>query len=463
MDFIDLIKNPLDAKTTGDMLWAGVDITGSLVQQLHVFITFAFVVLYMTRLGEALTDENSRWTQKHLWLLFFLSVATAVWGCLGTAFNVTTGQPEDRNFSDMLKPLESSQGILNIRDMIAMAAGFVGGIGFGLITGTVAALVRLALGGVNELALASAFAALLLGLLGGLLHNKSTPSQYLPLMAMLAGLLATVIQRIILLLALTPLFGKDYAWRLTFIVLFPKLFANVFGIGLITLILGMVKKRQQEAKKELSYRRIQILALRAQVEPHFLRGTLNHIRAIIRPYPEQARSQLKNLAEYFQKTHPLVKRELITLREELDHTLKYLSFWQSRHKDMFNYPQDLLDTLEPSLLAFGVPPFSVHVLAENARTHGFASNKPFKLDITVRDGGDFFDIILADNGRGIPKDKLEDIGRRSVESTTGTGTALCNLQEMLHLTLGQGARLNIASIVGKGTIVTLTLPKRKML
>ena len=67
---------------------------------------------------------------------------------------------------------------------------------------------------------------------------------------------------------------------------------------------------------------------------------------------------------------------------------------------------------------------------------------------------------VSDNGRGIPPERLADLGRRPVRSERGSGTALFQLSQVLALVFGSHAGLAISNRPGAGTDVMLTVPKR---
>ncbi len=87
---------------------------------------------------------------------------------------------------------------------------------------------------------------------------------------------------------------------------------------------------------------------------------------------------------------------------------------------------------------------------------------------SLRSDGDL-EVVVADTGVGIPKDKiaqaLEPFGQihetaHAVGEVTGTGLGLPLAKAMVEL---HGGHLTLDSDVGKGTIVTITFPSRRVL
>jgi two-component system, LytTR family, sensor histidine kinase LytS len=67
---------------------------------------------------------------------------------------------------------------------------------------------------------------------------------------------------------------------------------------------------------------------------------------------------------------------------------------------------------------------------------------------------------VSDNGRGIPPERLADLGRRPVGSERGSGTALFQLAQVLALVFGSHAGLAVSNRPGAATDVMLAVPKR---
>lgn len=76
-----------------------------------------------------------------------------------------------------------------------------------------------------------------------------------------------------------------------------------------------------------------------------------------------------------------------------------------------------------------VPPFLIQILVENAIKHAFTNRKQGNdIDVSViKETATHVRIIVQDNGQGISKDKMHLLGETSVESESGTGSALENL------------------------------------
>jgi two-component system cell cycle sensor histidine kinase PleC len=82
--------------------------------------------------------------------------------------------------------------------------------------------------------------------------------------------------------------------------------------------------------------------------------------------------------------------------------------------------------------------------------------------VTGRHGSDGFVVTISDTGIGIPQRDIQKLGRpfeqvenQFTKSRGGSGLGLAISRSLVELHQGT---LDIASVVGKGTTVTVTLP-----
>ncbi|MGN1063738.1 MAG: sensor histidine kinase [Alphaproteobacteria bacterium] len=92
-------------------------------------------------------------------------------------------------------------------------------------------------------------------------------------------------------------------------------------------------------------------------------------------------------------------------------------------------------------------------------------NGQIKIDFKIGEMGDFL-LSVADNGIGIPADKLEMVVKPFVQvenimtrSHKGSGLGLALVDKIMHL---HGGKMDIASQVGHGTVITLSFPPMRV-
>ncbi len=198
----------------------------------------------------------------------------------------------------------------------------------------------------------------------------------------------------------------------------------------------------------------EIKSLQAQVNPHFFFNAINTISALIRVDSEQARILLIQLSHYFRANLQGARTNLIPLEKELEHVQAYLSIEQARFPE--RYQVDF--AFEPHLNHVLLPPFIIQLLVENAIRHAFEGRKKDNhVSVSIRTTGETIVLSIRDNGFGIKKDRLEKLGRETVPSEKGTGSALENLNKRLLSLFGEAAALHIETSP-EGTMVSCTIP-----
>lgn len=198
-----------------------------------------------------------------------------------------------------------------------------------------------------------------------------------------------------------------------------------------------------------------IKALQAQVHPHFLFNSLNTISILCRTDAGKARKLLLELSSFFRGNLHGASQLLVPLQNEIENVQAYLSLEQTRFPDKYHVELQVEPGLENAL----IPPFILQPLVENAINYGFTRSKA-KGEITIQISSDVdsIRIIVTDNGNGIPTEVLGIIGKQTITSTNGTGTAIFNINERLQGIYNGQASFEITSDAGNGTTITISMP-----
>lgn len=226
----------------------------------------------------------------------------------------------------------------------------------------------------------------------------------------------------------------------------------VYGLGeLFSTQLELVEaEKQAKLVKDAK-----IKALQAQIHPHFLFNSLNTISALCRTNPEKARELLLDLAAFFRGNIQGARNLYCTLEHEIETVQAYIALVQARFPEKYKFHFHI----EPYLKKCIVPPFILQPLVDNAVKYGFPGSKQ-KGDIIIQIYSEHkqLKIKVADNGKGIPEEKLKILGKNVVESNKGNGTALFNIYERLIGLYNNKAEFKIDSKVDQGTTVTISIP-----
>lgn len=214
-------------------------------------------------------------------------------------------------------------------------------------------------------------------------------------------------------------------------------------------------ERVHREEKEL--RKTELKALQAQINPHFLYNTLDSIQWMC----EQGKT--KDAAEMVRALARLFRisisrgRELITLREELQHAENYLIIQSYRYRSQFSYTIDASDELMDCLCN----KITIQPLIENAIYHGIDRMvDEGKIKITVKPAADASDDILitvSDNGIGMTKEQCGKILAKDRSDSGGIGVK--NVNDRLKIYFGEKYGLSIESELDVGTTVTVRIPK----
>ena len=216
----------------------------------------------------------------------------------------------------------------------------------------------------------------------------------------------------------------------------------------------MVREHEQKQKSELN-------ALQAQINPHFLYNTLDIIVWMIENgQREDAIRVVTALARFFRIS--LSKgRNIIPVRDELEHVRNYLLIQEMRYKNKFRYqitcPEACANLTTIKLV--------VQPIVENAIYHSMDfMDGDGLIDIRADTDGRDLTVTVSDNGLGMPPDVVERLLTASPQpgaqtgGKRGSGIGLRNVQERIRLYFGSEYGVTIQSEPDEGTVVTLHLP-----
>jgi LytS/YehU family sensor histidine kinase len=209
---------------------------------------------------------------------------------------------------------------------------------------------------------------------------------------------------------LEDLFALDFLFELTS-------YLGILAAGFARSYFLRYQERQRqtsELKAQLAQARLE--TLRMQINPHFLFNTLHAISSLVERDPKGVRRIIARLSSLLRYTLEDSSRQEVPLREELQFLDGYLEIQQIRFQDYLeieqNIDQDVLDALVPNLI--------LQPLVENAIKHGVAPTMgPGRITIEARRVDEWLELIVSDNGPGLPPDGLSEdkgLGLKNVET-----------------------------------------------
>lgn len=199
---------------------------------------------------------------------------------------------------------------------------------------------------------------------------------------------------------------------------------------------------------------------RNRINPHFLFNTLECIRSMASAYDAEPIEEIVcSLSELFR--YSLYSGTVVLLKDELAHVKNYVSVMQQRYPDSVYLRIRTTEKAEnETTLSMVLQP-----LVENSIKHGIKKKSPLIIQIrgdVTPDGK--LEITIADNGPGIPGEKLKDIRQllgnwRAMENTDPQNhVGLENIYRRLKLLAGDECEFDIDSVEGYYTVVRFKIP-----
>ena len=205
----------------------------------------------------------------------------------------------------------------------------------------------------------------------------------------------------------------------------------------IWLHLQFVREHEQAL---LAEQRIQVM--KSQIQPHFLFNTLSTIQALCRTDPEKAFHTIEKFGQYLrQNIDSLDQSDLIPFERELEHTRIYAEI------EMIRFPSITVE-YNISDNSFDVPALTVQPIVENAIRHGIRVRKNGIVSVSTFRTEDDHVIVIKDNGKGFDTE--------AAANADGTHIGIQNVRERVEKICG--GSLDIESVPGKGTTVTIKIP-----
>ena len=152
------------------------------------------------------------------------------------------------------------------------------------------------------------------------------------------------------------------------------IYAIVFA-AVISVVIRVQRKRlinKERARSKLQ--ELEMQALRAQMNPHFIFNCLSSInRFVLMNETEAASDYLTKFSRLIRTVLNNSKRALISLDDELEMLKLYLDMEKLRFQDGFEYSISIADNVEPENVF--IPPLLFQPFAENAVWHGLMHKK----------------------------------------------------------------------------------------
>ncbi|GAB88233.1 sensor histidine kinase [Gordonia rhizosphera] len=236
-------------------------------------------------------------------------------------------------------------------------------------------------------------------------------------------------------------------------------------LGAVAEVARYVSSQIELADLETSRARLdraEVLALRAQISPHFIYNALNTIASFVRTDPNRARELILDFADFTRYSFRAAG-EYTLLADELRNIDRYLTLERARFGTALNVKLQVA----PEVLNVVVPFLALQPLVENAVRHGLAAKGGGTITIIARDEGTDCVITVEDDGVGMDPELLRsgDIDALGPDDDKPTGEShgarvgLTNVDHRLRAAFGNDYGLVVETGIGAGTRVGMRVPK----
>lgn len=206
----------------------------------------------------------------------------------------------------------------------------------------------------------------------------------------------------------------------------------------------------------LEKKNVELQALQAQINPHFLHNTLETISsyAVIND-AEEISDMASALSKMFR--YSLRNLEVVTVDSEIEHVKNFMIVMEHRFQKKLHVIYDIA----PEAHDAEVVKLSLQPIVENAFQHGLRKLRyEGTITIRARKRSDFLVIQIIDNGSGISPERLNEIqamlDKNEIRGNMGIG--LSNVSRRIQLIFGEEYGLKVTSKPGAGTIVEMEIP-----
>jgi LytS/YehU family sensor histidine kinase len=221
---------------------------------------------------------------------------------------------------------------------------------------------------------------------------------------------------------------------------------------------ALEKQRLENEKKQTE---LEMQALRAQMNPHFIFNCLSSInRFILKNESKIASNYLTRFSRLMRMVLNNSQKPLIALDDELEMLELYLEMERLRFKNSFDYAITFLNAIDSDNVF--IPPLLLQPFCENAIWHGLMHKEgQGRLDVELSMRDNILYCVITDNGVG--REKAEEMNSKTAEKEKSMGLkitterlALLNREKGLH-TFYEIEDLNDESGNAAGTKVILKI------
>lgn len=225
----------------------------------------------------------------------------------------------------------------------------------------------------------------------------------------------------------------------------------IFALGVLALVIISLRHKNEKLNLKQRAAELEMQALRAQMNPHFIFNSLSAINHfILNSESDKASDYLTRFARLIRTVLVNAGKTVISLEEELAMLTLYLNMEQLRFKEAFDYFIYFDEGLHASMI--NIPSFILQPFCENAIWHGLL-HKEGKGQLTIHFSMQHDTLICIIRDNGIGRRRAAELKAFTIEKGASFGNRLS--AERLALFNGDkaGASFTMEDLTdGKGQI-----------
>jgi len=226
--------------------------------------------------------------------------------------------------------------------------------------------------------------------------------------------------------------------------------AVFWGAFLAIRAIGYYRESRQK-ERDMSQLAVELtearmLALRMQINPHFLFNTMNSVSSLMYTDVRAADQMLEQLCSLLRVSLERGPKQLICLQQEMEFIEMYLGLQNLRSQGQVR--QDI--HIDPRLYDALVPNMILQPIVENAYVHGLSRISGGFLEIEASEEAGRVSMTVRNSGIGLKNPKEREGG--------GMGIGLANIKKRLRLHFGEEAQMTLREIAPDLVEVKLQFP-----
>jgi two-component system sensor histidine kinase YesM len=214
-------------------------------------------------------------------------------------------------------------------------------------------------------------------------------------------------------------------------------------------LMDRVVEEQREKRKT------EFQALQNQINPHFLYNTLDSIVYLSENKMNDKVVKMVVALSRFFRISISRGRNIILLKEEIEHARNYLLIQQIRYNDKFDFKFEI----DKEVLNLKVVKLSLQPIIENALVHGINTEYDSGT-IIIRAYQKRHSLVLEveDDGYGMTEELIESVYDNLTNKKLHNSIGLKNVYQRLRIYYGEEVEFKIISELDEKTIVRLVIP-----